>query len=62
MPAFELADFNFIIGDSEVQIDNVSITPAQAPIPEPATAALLALGLAGLLGRGRRMSRSIPMI
>lgn len=56
MPAFELADFNFVIGDSEVQIDNVSITPAQAPIPEPTTVALMALGLAGLLARGRNLT------
>jgi PEP-CTERM motif-containing protein len=41
---FELIDWNFIDNDSQVFIDNVSITP----VPEPATLILLVTGLTGL--------------
>jgi hypothetical protein len=51
IPAFELADFNFINNDSYCLVDNVAITPI---IPEPATLSILGGGLLGLLARRRR--------
>jgi hypothetical protein len=48
-PAFELFELGFVGGDSTVRIDDVVITP----VPEPGTAILLLLGLAGL-GLDRR--------
>lgn len=46
------SDGFFVEGDT-VAFDNVVLTNPNAPIPEPATAALLGLGAAALLGRRR---------
>lgn len=54
VPTFELWDFNYVIGDSEVQIDNVSLTASQAPIPEPATLVLFSLGVLGVTLQKKR--------
>ncbi len=51
---FELADYNYIDDDSQVLVDNVSITPVAAPVAEPSTMLLLGSGLAGLMGFGRK--------
>ncbi len=50
IPVFELYDYNYLFGDSQVLIDNVSI----APVPEPATILLLGTGLVGLVSIRRR--------
>lgn len=51
-PAFELFELGFVGGDSEVRIDGVSL----APVPEPGSGALLALGLVALSRRSRRQA------
>lgn len=57
VPVFELLDLNGIGADSNVRVDNVSITAQSAIVPEPATFTLLALGLAGTVVRTRKRSR-----
>lgn len=54
IPVFELFDFNTADGDSEVRVDNVTIEPRQSVVPEPASLALVAVGLAGFAARRAR--------
>jgi hypothetical protein len=67
IPLFELIDLNFAASpDSLVLLDNVLIEPVIAPptepIPEPATLALVALGMSGVyhLRSLRRRCNSAP--
>jgi hypothetical protein len=54
IPAFELLDFNGITNDSLVQVDNVSVLPQTSVVPEPATIALLFMGLVGGVATRKR--------
>lgn len=58
IPAFELLDFNFIAGDSQVRLDNVSLSTVTGVIPEPATLSLLFMGLLGCAARRARNTRN----
>ena len=51
---FENIDFSFNMQGWSVSSDGTSLTLSYAAIPEPSTFALIALGAAGLLYRGRR--------
>jgi hypothetical protein len=41
-------------GIGEIEVDNLNVTPASAPVPEPCTMLLLGSGLLGLVGYGRK--------
>ena len=50
---FQLGSFDSLI-DSSLIISNVYLKTAPSPVPEPATIILVAMGLFGFLGLGRR--------
>jgi hypothetical protein len=43
-------------GFNYIGLDNVSVTPAAAPVPEPSSILLLGAAAAGLLARARHRS------
>lgn len=59
IPVFEMLDFDFVSGDSAVNLDNVSITQPTGVVPEPATLTLLGMGLAGCFVTRKRATKSL---
>ena len=58
IPVFEMLDFNFVSGDSAVNLDNVSINQPTAVVPEPATLTLMGIGLAGCFVTRKRNAKN----
>ncbi|MBI2425203.1 MAG: hypothetical protein HYV27_20420 [Candidatus Hydrogenedentes bacterium] len=59
IPVFELFDLNLATGDSQVWVDNVSITPSIPNLPEPATMTLSLMGLVACVAT--RMRKSVNL-
>jgi hypothetical protein len=60
IPVFEFLDFDGVDSNSRVRLDNVAISDITPPVPEPASLALIGIGLAlGGAARGRRARRTL---
>ncbi|MFH0730123.1 MAG: PEP-CTERM sorting domain-containing protein [Pseudomonadota bacterium] len=60
IPTFEISDYDNDPGSSVVFLDNISITEATAPIPEPGTFLLLCAGLVFLTVMRGRHKMNLP--